>query len=363
MISTGGHALSFDIQHIIHSCFRSLVEAKARYFMGWSWTLLWVHHVCGCLSQHQNTFALRPSGTPMPPPAMSSRWSTGTTTSGGWLAPARATLGAMASSCAGAGPRGRGATPGTPTCTRPQWPNKTVRRRRTNISVGKRTLRKLNSQTKHNPDGTHGPDTYECIKHNLNMEQKAVLAANWAMSLEVLQRMGPGQACVVSDDRRHAGRTALHMAVWSKPRDTAEDLYRAFLEELVVKAPSHGPLCPLFAQVLVMSRINAAMRCLGGRRRNSFRVPFDFRRGARRVGAMGLPPAVILGIASAEVAYTHRYPQAKRSLNWYSHQGATALMMAVTQGNVIAVRVLLSAGAGGTSAVVLALLASLPWRT
>lgn len=68
MISTGGHALSFDIQHIIHSCFRSLVEAKARYFMVWSWTLLWVHHVCGCLSQHQNTFALRPSGTPRPPP-------------------------------------------------------------------------------------------------------------------------------------------------------------------------------------------------------------------------------------------------------------------------------------------------------
>ena len=56
------------------------------------------------------------------------------------------------------------------------------------------------------------------------------------MCLDVLRRMSPGQACVVSDDGKHTGRTALHMAVWSKPKDTAEDVYRAFLQELVVKA-------------------------------------------------------------------------------------------------------------------------------
>ena len=42
-------------------------------------------------------------------------------------------------------------------------------------------------------------------------------------------------------------------------------------------------------------------------------------------------------------------PQAKRSLNWYTHQGATALMIAVTQGNVMATKALLDGGAGATS--------------
>ena len=55
--------------------------------------------------------------------------------------------------------------------------------------------------------------------------------------------MSLGQACVVSDDGRHAGRTALHMAVLSKPRDTAEDVDEAFLEELVRKAPCTENVC------------------------------------------------------------------------------------------------------------------------
>ena len=63
------------------------------------------------------------------------------------------------------------------------------------------------------------------------------------MCLDVLERMSPGQACIVSDEGRHAGRTALHMAVWSKPRDTAEDVYEAFLEELVRKAPCTENVC------------------------------------------------------------------------------------------------------------------------
>lgn len=46
------------------------------------------------------------------------------------------------------------------------------------------------------------------------------------------------------------------------------------------------------------------------------------------------------------------HPQARRSLNWYTHQGATALMIAATQGNTVAVKVLLEAGAGGRSTAV-----------
>ena len=41
--------------------------------------------------------------------------------------------------------------------------------------------------------------------------------------------------------------------------------------------------------------------------------------------------------------------QAKRCLNWYAPKGATALMTAVSQGNIVATRVLLEAGAGATS--------------
>lgn len=56
------------------------------------------------------------------------------------------------------------------------------------------------------------------------------------MSLELLANMSPGQACVVSDMGKHEGRTALHMAVWSKPKDTAEDVYAEFLQMLCRKA-------------------------------------------------------------------------------------------------------------------------------
>ena len=73
-----------------------------------------------------------------------------------------------------------------------------------------------------------------------NMPKKAVLSANWATSLDVLQHMGPGQVCVVSDEGAQTGRTALHMAVWAKPKDTAQDVYEAFLQELVQKATANS---------------------------------------------------------------------------------------------------------------------------
>ena len=74
--------------------------------------------------------------------------------------------------------------------------------------------------------------------------RKAVLTANWATSLEVLAAMGPGQACVVSDYERHAGRTALHMAAFVKPRETAEEVYEEFWNELVAKAGFLGGFRP-----------------------------------------------------------------------------------------------------------------------
>ena len=72
--------------------------------------------------------------------------------------------------------------------------------------------------------------------HNIPpRKKKAVLTGNWAMSLDVLEQMGPGQACMVSDEGRLNGRTALHMAAWVKPQDTAEDVYETFLRELCRK--------------------------------------------------------------------------------------------------------------------------------
>ena len=64
------------------------------------------------------------------------------------------------------------------------------------------------------------------------------------MSLDVLQAMGPGQACVVSDLERHAGRTALHMAAFIKPKETAEEVYQEFWNELVDKAGFLGGFRP-----------------------------------------------------------------------------------------------------------------------
>ena len=63
-----------------------------------------------------------------------------------------------------------------------------------------------------------------------------MLEANWAKSLDILARMSPHQACIVSNHQQQTGRTALHMAAWCKPKDTAEDVYREFLQELVRKA-------------------------------------------------------------------------------------------------------------------------------
>ena len=63
-----------------------------------------------------------------------------------------------------------------------------------------------------------------------------MLQGNWAMCLDILSAMGLGQACVCSDYQQHAGRTALHMAVFVKPKDTAEEVYQEFLVELVRKA-------------------------------------------------------------------------------------------------------------------------------
>ena len=71
-----------------------------------------------------------------------------------------------------------------------------------------------------------------------------MLAANWATSLDVLAAMGPGQTCVVSDLQGQAGRTALHMAAFIKPRETAaEEVYEEFWEHLVAKAGVLGGFC------------------------------------------------------------------------------------------------------------------------
>ena len=78
------------------------------------------------------------------------------------------------------------------------------------------------------------------ISNSQTHTRKAVLSANWAMSLDILEAMGPGQVCVVSDHDRHAGRTALHMAAFVKPRETAEDVYEEFWNALVVKAGFGG---------------------------------------------------------------------------------------------------------------------------
>ena len=66
--------------------------------------------------------------------------------------------------------------------------------------------------------------------------REAVLAANWARSLDILEAMGPGQSCVVSNQPGHTGRTALHMAAFVKPRETATELYQMFWDALVAKA-------------------------------------------------------------------------------------------------------------------------------
>lgn len=178
-----------------------------------------------------------------------------------------------------------------------------------------------------------------------------MLAANWAMSLDVLRHMGPGQVCVVSDDGRHVGRTALHMAVWSKPKDTAEDIYEAFLQDLVRKALANSFFSDLLCLVSTHLEIH---------------TPGPVRRPQPDIFLAGLLPSLASGQQTSGHAPSTSndlgarqnrdprvrnsgQPQAKRCLNWYSHQGATALMMAVTQGNTIAVRVLLDAGAGGTS--------------
>ena len=72
---------------------------------------------------------------------------------------------------------------------------------------------------------------------------KAVLTANWAMCLETLDRMSPSQACVVCDEGAQTGRTALHMAVWVKPKETSVEVYQEFLEKLAYKAPCTETVC------------------------------------------------------------------------------------------------------------------------
>ena len=48
--------------------------------------------------------------------------------------------------------------------------------------------------------------------------------------------MSPEDACLLSNHVRHAGRSALHMAVWAHGRMDNQHAYAAFLNDLCNKA-------------------------------------------------------------------------------------------------------------------------------